>query len=266
MSRKSLPKLRFIVEVAGEDREFAAVGVRKPDQLIITFPFPKNLEWEGADRKIVEDHFSVHGSNDRHNWTTIKRTIKSEDGLLLESVCQIDNNPQGWGAPIFFNLPPSLDNERYAVNAKPGIDEVMKVGSFDPKSHSFAYGIIVADGPWDLMRIGCHGVLIAYINLGRFSIGIVPIYLSIPSAPIGSLRLAVTNDLRINRGDVSPSEKLKWMDHDHVRNQIIKISGDLMKQQGERIIDKAEMQGVEAAWVRKNTLQFGSEPLPPLSL
>lgn len=194
-SRKQ--KTRFQLTVNGVPKELFAIRERSPNQLIILTPRERNIEWEG-NQPLVEEHISIHGG-ERGSGTTIKTTLQSGKGQLLESVQFLLNTPLGWGTVAYAKVCQDLSDARYDLIAGTR-DTIVNIAEHNPKNSTFVYAIVVSDNPWNIKNVGRLGMNFKFIKLERFSVGCLFAFQNLPAAPLSQYNKVATSTPRIDKG------------------------------------------------------------------
>jgi hypothetical protein len=141
-------RIRITVLVDGVRRSLFSVLEKPNSDLIIVLGGPprlsKNLDWEASPR-IVENRISVHRSPLSEQYTTIKKTLNTQNGEIVTAVALTDAVKLQTGfSPIFTRRVEDLSGDGYSPLGKIKVgDLLLTLPEFDRGQFTLFVGLFV---------------------------------------------------------------------------------------------------------------------------
>ncbi len=198
----SKPKTRFVVSTEHKLRELFSVRESQDGSLVII-----RTDYEGVadqdeiEHELAENHFTVHPS-DRSGGTTIKHTIRTKAGKLIEDMLYVADSADQLFMLVYSSRQGFFPDHQ--VSSPRSKDRVLQLATYDQWSTTLYYSVWVCDLRRDPPPPP-PGVFRLLINFRRFALAVYSTYSPVRAYLVGCTHWLTTSTQRINRG---PTENL----------------------------------------------------------
>jgi hypothetical protein len=138
------PDVRFTINAGNRTAAFLSVIETRTGELRLILRSGENRETEiHPGTKIATEKYSIHNSDQSPDYTTLHYSMICEDAWRAHAFQLTDAIKKNTGfAPLYVSATSDLSMPQYAFTQKRKT-KLVNMGSYNPKSHTFCYGVIV---------------------------------------------------------------------------------------------------------------------------
>lgn len=232
------PAVRFVTSIDGVVVEIASFRELSDNQLNMSIATQELVEIDGTEHVVIEQHFSVHGSNQgRDTSVTFKQVFA--DRPPLDYVSFLHNTEKHLLWPIIARRPgisPSMEGRVPPQRSK---DTVHKYGESRSPFTTLFYSIFIASKNVEIEADERVNVLMH--DFSRYRVFVFTTYLNIPSIRQGDIASLSTSTPVTNKKKDNTYQKIEreslgvdelfdkhWLLVCHLRNKMVRrVSGSI---------------------------------------
>jgi len=222
--RKSI----FAARIDGIEREILSVKERSNrDLLLIPAHTPFCEPTPGTMIKFVEQHYSVHGTNQGSD-TTITQKTTLDNGDLHSNVSFIHNTKNHLLWPVFARRVPVLYGENRKLTPR-GRDKVIFIDDYQSDNSSLTYSVFISRDHFDIESILKNKFPVHTESFTEFKVIVLPMHINLPSIANGDSfgystssqvinNIRSTNHIRVRATSIPPEDLIET--HLHLMNML----------------------------------------------